>query len=366
MKLLFTSSMAALLLLSGCASIEAGDQVKGLKEATDDFAEALNSADQAHEDSQYAFQREEWRSRVEAGTKVEISEQCLDQSTAARDDLVRAIQASRYSPVKADDAFNRLRMVYPCDLGLVRSDRLRGEIGPPEQMSLEPMMGSDAVTLPGTARRIQAYVSALSDIASGETAGKTDAARDRLFASGSGLLGALSVGGPVDAVLGVAKAAITGLINAKRNRATRQFLDIMDPVMPNMMERVGLAARLAQAGAAVNRARAAQTIAVWGNKKLNAGLRQATRRSGAPESRLRMFDEYMARLKPHNDEFIRVTSSDPMEAARAFAAAHHELTKVYRDPRANRKALAEGLADFQEAAAVLVEALKKPNSNDAS
>jgi hypothetical protein len=54
-------------------------------------------------------------------------------------------------------------------------------------------MRADATNLPAAAANLKSYVSALADLATGESAGKVDAARDKLAKSAQGLAKALSV-----------------------------------------------------------------------------------------------------------------------------------------------------------------------------
>jgi hypothetical protein len=360
MRKKLSTSILGLLLLSGCASIEAGDEVKGLQESSSNFADALKAAETEQDDSEVAFRREEHRMKVLRGSPVAFTDDCVDDVDDANEALDIATKASPYDRAAADRAYNKLRVALPCDAPNAWRPRMPSAAAPPSDFRLGPVMASGSNTLSGTGRRLEAYVDALSDVATGETAAKTDAARSELMAAGKGLLSALKVG-PGDALVNAADAAISSIIAAKRNAATREFLDEMDQYMPTLMERVGAAARLAHAQAALNRAYAADNVVTWANERLESPdmFRKAGKRRSGTQARVAIYDDVVSRLAAHNSGFMKVTSSDPMAAARAFAEAHHALREIYHDPRASRRALAQGLASFQEAAIALKEALQK-------
>jgi tetratricopeptide (TPR) repeat protein len=359
MRKTFATPLLALLLLSGCASIAAGDEVKDLQEATSTFADALKAADAESGDAYRSSLREEYRIDVFRGGKAEFNLGCLKGADDALKQIRDSIAASPYDSVAADRAYAGLGIVRPCDIDAITEGRLPSAVTPGSPLKLGPEMGTGSDTLSGTARKLEAYTKALADVATGETAAKTDEARSRLVTAGKGLLGAVKIEG-ADPFVDVAVSVLNSLIAAKRNAATREFLDRMDPYMPTMMERVGLAARLAHANAARDRALSANAIAGWANERLNGASlgSQARKRFMTSAERFELYDETLPRLAVHNDAFVKLATSDPMASARAFAQAHQALTALYHDPKASRKAIFEGLADFQEAAAALYEALK--------
>lgn len=365
----FSTPILVALLLSGCASIEAGDEVKDLQESTATFADALKAADTESADSYQFSQREEFRMRMLEGQAVKFATGCYDQAFKA-DDAINDALRGRYDRAAADRAYALLGAVDLCDQD-VWPERLPMAVlpssSPPPSFNLGPAMASGADTLSGTARQLQAYVKALADVATGETAGKADAARSKLVTAGNGLLEAVGVEGAAP-FTGLANTVVSSVIAGKRNAETRRFLDDMDRYMPTLMERIGLAARIGHSGAAVARAQAAERLAVWANDRLNASdmYRRAGKKGGASQTRIDLYDQTVTRLAAHNEALRRVALSDPMVPARGFAAAHHALTEVYHDPKKSRQALAQGLHDFQEAAAELHEALTKDDDSSGS
>jgi hypothetical protein len=372
MRKKFSTSILGLLLLSGCASIEAGDEVKDLNEATTTFADALKAADTESADTYQYSRREEARVRMLEGDTVRFEIGCEKQAFDADQALVRALRGDRYDRAAADAAYADLGAVETCDLKNVWPERVPVAVlpssSPPPSFELGPVMASGSGTLSGTARQLQAYVKALADVATGETAGKTDEARSKLVSAGNGLLESVGIEGALP-FTGLANTIASSIIAAKRNRETRRFLDEMDGYMPTLMERIGLAARIGHSGATLGRAQSAERLANWANDRLNAPdmFRKVGKKRVASQARIDLYDQTVARLAAHNEAMRRVALSDPMQAARGFAAAHGALTEVYHDPKKTRRALAQGLHDFQEAAAALHEALvKDDDAADAS
>lgn len=350
----------ALLILGGCATIVAPDEVKSLQDATGNLTGALKDADREQVDALVALKREEYRIAMAQGAASRLSTDCAGKM-GALNDAVEDLLGRPYSSVASDRAFRQLREVAPC--GVPGIALALPSLPAPEPVELDGApVGSVAQTSLGkAARQLSAYTEALSDIATGESAGSVDAAQAELVASAKGLLGALKVGGPADAIIDLANQAISSLIAAKRNRATREFLDRMDPAMPFMMERLGSGARIAVLQAAINRARAAQALSEHGNRVLNSEgmvvLRGRDRVATA--ERMAQFDDLEARLAGYNNAFLALRQADPMIATRGFAEAHRALRDLYHDPRASRAAIAKGLAAFAESAAALAEALEK-------
>ncbi len=115
------------------------------------------------------------------------------------------------------------------------------------------------------------------------------------------------------------------------------------------MEGLGTAARFAHAEAALNRAQASEAVASWANRALNQPDMvelPADRLRRATAARLVQYDDAIARIFRHNDEFLALTTEDPMRPARSFARAHHKLATLYNNPRLDRHAIAAGLANF--------------------
>jgi hypothetical protein len=357
-KTWFALTLAGIV-LGGCAGLVATQEVKDLQSATSDLATAVKDADAAQADALAALRREQYRIDVARGTGVGFLADC-DAAAVETNRLLDQVAANPYDPAAGDAAFAKLRATMPC-----------GIPGAGIALPLLPLDGSskaapsdfaklDASTLPGAARNLNAYVAALSDIATGESAGKADAARAGAVTAGKGLLAALKIPGPVDAIVDVAVQALNSILAAKRNEETRNFLNAMDPAMPAMMERLGFAARLAVAQAALNRARAANAVATYANAALNgAGMVVPGPPRAATPERMAQYDALLARLDTQNGALLALRGSDPMAAARAFAEAHHALRDLFNDPKAGRAALAKGLADFTAKASALAEALAK-------
>jgi hypothetical protein len=352
--------MTALLVLSGCASIDAGEEVKDLQGATSTFAEALRAVDSEQVAALESADREALRSAVMEGGPVSFSEACDKQAQTVLDDYTRAVDREPYDWKAVDRAYAGMSSIKPCDVVGLAEDRLPSAVTPEAPLSFGPILATDADTLSGTANKLEAYVDALADVATGETAAKADAARGRLVSAGKDLLGAFQITG-VGPFADMGSQILDSVIAAKRNAATREFLDRMDPYVPAMMERTGLAARLLQATAAKNRASAAYLVARTANRQLaGRGLKAGERsRFMSSHERIERYDNAVSVLAVHNGAVANLVSSDPMIAARAFAEAHRGLRDVYHDPKANRKAIMDGLTKFQDAAVALYEALKK-------
>lgn len=350
----FAAILLLALPLTACTSITAEDEVEALQKSSEAFAGSLRRAASAKTSALAAAQREEYRRDVLSGEPVVISTACREAANAANSRLEEALFAATYYPAVADEAYQSLQAIVPCDTPSAQPERAKPS-------KIDPGVGNLAFTstgsptLPGSARAIVRYVDALADVATGKTAADTDAARTRLITAGSGLLATLGVSGPVEAIANLANQAISSIAAARRNEATRQFLNGMDPAIAPLMEGLGTAARFAHAEAAFNRARASEAVASWANRALNQPemVDMPTGRARhATAARLAQYDNAIARLAGHNDEFLALTAEDPMRAPRAFAGAHHELTLLYNNPRASRQNIAAGLANFQEAASL--------------
>ncbi|WP_022685458.1 hypothetical protein [Sphingomonas phyllosphaerae] len=332
-----------------------------LRSASLAFGEALRGADNETLTAQRAQVIEEQRAAVAAGMPAAFSERCRGETDKANLGFSQAVQSAPYASNTVDRAFGAFATIQPCGFDETQRPVVKNAGTVPLTFG-GIVAASGADTLSGTSRRLEDYVVALTDIATGATADRTDAARAQLVAAGKGLLAATKIGGAAHAAVNVFDQAVSGIIAAKRNEATRTFLNRMDLVMPTLMERIGLAARYQHAAAAMGRARASQAIAHTANWTLNEP-RLSQRASGqgmvATTERMMLFDQLTERLDAQNIAFIEVTAADPAGAARAFADAHHELTAVYNDPRSNRLALAEGLAEFTQAAVALDAAIGK-------
>lgn len=360
MRLLFTSSMTALLALSACASVDAGEEVKELQGATSTFAEALRATDAEAEASRESMTRETYRSAVMDGESISFNQACLADAERVLRAYKLAVERPPYDWEAVDAAYGGMNAIAPCDLTALKRERLPSAVKPDPPLEFRGYIASGDPTLSGTADKLEAYVDALADVATGETAGKADAARGRLVEAGKELLGNFEIAN-AGVIVDAAAAIADSIIAAKRNAATREFLDKMDPYMPAMMERTGLAARLLQATAVKDRATTAHSIARGANRHL-AGIGftpREQRRYMISQDRLARYDQAVSLLEVQNGAMVQLASSDPMIAARAFAVAHRSLRDIYHDPKANRKAILEGLASFQDAAVALYKALKK-------
>jgi hypothetical protein len=226
------------------------------------------------------------------------------------------------------------------------------------------VMKVDAQSLPRAAANLNAYVTALADIAAGESAVAADTARVSLGTAAKGFAKALGGNAATDAVIGLVERFADSLIAARRNAATRQFLNEMDPVIPDLMERLGAAARIATADALRDRALAAADVATYANRLLNPPSRFQASYGGSTPERLELFDDIATRLETHNAIFRQLRLADPMIASRGFAKAHHALVEVFNDPRRNRAAVAQALSTLRESADALAKALDEADGDE--
>lgn len=363
-KFLLGASVFTLVVSAGCATLTAPDEIKALKSATTNFTTALRAAETAGNEAYEAERRVDHRRDMLTGHTIRFDENCYDRAAEVSNNLDELIIQWRtrppYDPVMSDRAYRAIRAVTPCDVPELATALPEQPLPRPSRANMDTVVKLDASKLSGAAGNLEAYVEALSDIAGGETSGRVDAARAGLFEAGRGLLGALKIGGPADLILNAAEAAISAIIAARRNAYTREFLDRMDEVMPSMMERLGLAARVVTAEATEFRAQTARYVAARTNELINEPdmlVRRGRTVVASPE-RIRLYDDTVERLRAHNDALLALRRSDPMVAARAFATAHHELREIYHNPRAQRRALAEGLKEFQDSAVALITALR--------
>lgn len=347
-------------LMSGCTTLTAPDEAKSLQKATANLATAIRDADTEQTNALLSFKSEEHRLDVARGAKVDLRSDCADQLIKVNDEFEDNIVLPHNS-VDSDLIFRKLRAVEPC--GIKNYELSLSPLPDPVPVKLEAdTIGSiGQSSLSKAARQLEAYTEALADIATGESSSTVDAAQAELLAAGKGLLSTAKIGAPSDAILDLVSQAISSIVAAKRNKTTRDFLDRYDRAVPIMMERLGTGARLAVLQAATNRARAAQSLAEYGNDTLNASAMVIKRGRSriASNDRMATYDDILARLDAHNSAFLALRKADPMIAARAFAKSHRALQDIYHDPKANRAALAEGLANFAESAAALKEALKE-------
>lgn len=351
--------LSAVLPLAACTTITAPDEVKSLQASTDAFASGLRTAAATQRGALASVNRELTRSQVMAGSRLTISTACDAETLSAREAVNAVFRTSPYDSAAADAAYRRLQVVKPCHFEGIATDRVVPETLPAGPSDLG-LAGSGSPTLEGSAALLNAYTDALADVATGETAAEVDAARSELATASKGLLAAFRFGGAAGSAVDLANQAISSIVAAKRNETTRKFLMEMDRVMPALMEAVGLSARLAHGLAALNHARAATTLGPWAAKELNRSELILTGpgadRRGSM-ARLALYEEVVSSLDAHAGAFEAVTAVDPMAAARGFAAAHHQLTLVYEDPKANRQALSRGLGEFRAAAEALRTAL---------
>lgn len=357
--------------MAGCTTLTAPDEAADLADSTGDLSAALRETNRQLGDALLAGKREDRRINVLQGGNVVWTDACggaVDQINANFEDFL----LRPYDSVHGDTIFRELRAVEPC--GWADEYLKLDSLDPPEAVALPAgVLGSvGSGSLTGAARQLDAYTKALVNIATGESSSEVDAAQEKLVAAGKGFLDAVHAGNGSNEVLDLVANAIGSLVARNRNRTTREFLEKYDQAIPLAMERLGTGARLAVLTAAHNRARAASALSDHGNLYLNApslviqgqALGNGTTNRMATPERMRSYDDLIGRLNEHNTAFVALRSADPMEAARAFAESHHALLLVYQDPRADRAALAEGLAKFAEAAAALKEALDAAEDDD--
>lgn len=352
-------SIVVAVLLAGCTTLTAPDEAKSLQKATGSLATAIRDVDLEQTNALLSFKREEHRLDIARGAKVDLRADCADELVKVNEEFEDNLVLPHNS-VESDTIFRKLRTIEPC--GIKNYDLSLPSLPDPEPVNLEAnTIGSiGQSSLSKAARQLEAYTEALSDIATGESSGEVDAAQAKLVASAKGLLSTAKIGAPSDTILDIVSQAISSIVAAKRNKTTRDFLDRYDRAVPIMMERLGTGARLAVLQAATNRARAAQSLAEYGNDTLNSDgmVTRQGRVRVASANRMASYDEIISRLDGHNIAFLGLRKADPMVAARAFAKSHRALRDIYQDPKANRAALAEGLAKFTDSAAALKEALK--------
>jgi len=366
-KYLLSASIVALVVTAGCTTLTAPDEVAALK-IKNASAPTKHVTGKAPTPAPVSpISRDDDRARKRRminGHSISFDTQCVTRADEVNRNLEALIiqwqTTPPYDPAASDRAYRAIRGISPCDIGELATALPALPEPRPYTADVSAVASLDADSLPGAARNLEAYVEALADIAGGETSGRADAARTELFEAGRGLIGALKVGGPADLILNIAEQAISSIIAARRNAHTREFLDRIDPAMPAMMERLGLAARVVTAQAAYDRAVTAQYIALQANDDLRESrmfVRRGGRTVASPE-RVQSYDDTVQRLAVENSALKGLRASDPMVAARAFAAAHHALREVYHNPRAHRAALAAGLKEFQDSAVALITALR--------
>jgi hypothetical protein len=361
-KYLLSASVVTLIATAACTTLTAPEETKSLKYATSVFTTAIGDLRSARTKATAALQWESNRSIIARGGSINIESGCRDPVLQWKAEFDRAFATP--SDWRNVDAVYARRLTLPaCDF----EDQ---DILPEPQRSIEPSlvdpnhsMSVQTADLAAVTQHLNNYVEALADIAAGESSAATDAARAKAATAGIGLAGALDSSGVAGAVLGTISQVANSLIAARRNAETRAFLREMDQAMPDLMEQLGLAARLEVARALVDRASAAYIVANYGNR----AMAQTARRRGAaarvdPE-RLRRFDEIATQLESHNSAFRQLRLSDPMIAARGFAKSHRALTAVFNDPRRNRIAFLTAFQTFQASANALVEALQKANDH---
>lgn len=356
MKFMFP--ILAALALGGCATVTLNDEVTDLKQASGDFQVALKTLSKSVGEGLEADQRSAIHQSVAAGSSVMLDTNCHAVASAlavAFDDSL----AEPYAAPKVDMAYRALQKLPLCDfVGIDANASLTDADLPKLDVSTANLTGASvgAETLPAFAKALGDYVDALEDLAGAKSAAGADKARTELFAAGGALLKATKVDNCAP-IAGVAGQLLSAIVIAQRNKRIRDYLTAYDAIMPYVMERVGTAGRLATAQAISNRTAASARLAQNAATSLNDA---ALLGPGAPRAaRLKLFQDYEARLVVENVTLRGLRSADPMAAARGFAKAHHDLAVAYASPKANRAAAVSGLKDFNDAAATLVEALNK-------
>jgi hypothetical protein len=361
-KYLLSASIVMLVVTAGCATLTAPEETKALKYATSVFTTGIGEARSARTQANAAMRWEALRSNIATGSVVPIFAECMDPVDQWRNAFLEAY-------ARPDD-WRNIDAVYARRLTLRACDFARHDTLPPAQRSIEPSlldtnhrMSVETADLATVTQHLNAYVEALADIATGESSAALDGARAKAATAAKGLAGALDSSGIAGSLVGFIGEIADSLIAARRNAETRNFLRGMDQAMPHLMEQLGLAARYEIASALLDRATAAQSVAVYGNQALGRVARGRNARRQVDPERLRRFDEMAGRLETHNGAFRQLRLSDPMIAARGFAKAHRALTAVFSDPRRNRIAFLTAFQEFQTSANALVEALNKASDD---
>lgn len=347
--------LVGLLLSASCAPITLSTEVDDLQRSTAAVTASMKALEREGRDASAADGRAAVLAQLPTATAVRYADTCSDEAAKARAAFDATAGAEPYDSAKVDAAYRRFSFVPLCDLaGTTDPDLPASEASVAE---LLPASGSiagpgavGAETLDSAATALEGYVDALADLTTNEAGARRDAARDEVFAAGGALLAAvgLPLATPISGVLGEVVASIEA---ARRNRRMAEYLTAYNRAMPHIMERLGHAARLTAAQAIESRASAASILAEAANKGLAGALPSDT---GA---RVLLFEAYDVRIQAENGKLMKLRASDPMGAARAFAAAHDELRRAFLSSKATRASLATGLDRFRAAATELADAI---------
>lgn len=348
--------------LASCTTLTAPEETKSLKYAAETFTSALTDADTADSTALSAARVETLRNVVARGASVRIEEGCAASAEAWRAGFIEAL-ATPSDWRRLDVAYGARTKLKACDIP--NRDILPAALPhlPDSLADPDHVLALDSADLTEAASDLNDYVEALADIAGAESSGKADAARHKAVASIKGLAAVLdSKNGVVGPLFDLVSTIADSLIAARRNAETRRFINDIDSNIPDLMERLGLAARIKLAQALVDRARAAHAVAQYGNLALKPPRKARADAQTVNLERLATFDEISDRLESHNSAFRGLRSSDPMRAARAFAKAHRALRDVYNDPKANRQAFQTAFHEFATSATALAKALRKADA----
>lgn len=347
------------LFLGACATITAPNETKALNEATAPFADSLKNIEAQQAAATAASNRaHKFQEAVILGTATYRND-CDRAAHAAQRGYVASLQGS-YDAAKVESAYKAFRSVSPCDfIGLAPppASQAKPIPGVPGDPYLQIAVGNDSLAAVGSG--LEAYVESLSDLATGETYGRLAEQRKKAFEAAGAFAGALGVpfATPVAALL---NSLVESKAAARRNAATLQILNEIESILPQYMERVGLAGRLAVGATIEGHAQSATHYAT----SLNAALKDPAVQKDIA-ARAQLLSLYDERLHGANQSLLTLRDTDPMRAARAFAIAHRALRDVFASPRANRAAVAAGLKSLEEAATGLEKAVDEAKKEKA-
>lgn len=347
--------------LTGCTTITAPDETKALGEASDPLSSALQSMPDDLFDAQARADRANKIKDALNGVNVHYEQDCDAAAKSALDGYMATLRAATYDPKSGDSAYAKFRYLKPCELAGVQLPTLPAA-KPIDDPAGNPYSvigagvpatnaNADKARLDAVGKTLQAYVEQLSKLATGESYGKLADQRKAAYEAAGGFADALGApfASPIAAVL---LSIANGAAAAERNRATLDILTRMDALMPDYMERVGLASRLAIAETIYADSQAASDHALL----LNMAISDQRLRTH-PLDRATILLPLDERLQAENGRLLALRSEDPMRAARAFAAAHHALREIFANPRSQRLALFRGLKDLADAAGALNKAV---------
>ena len=351
MRMLATTTLC--LALAACASISLPDEAADFASSSARFTGALRQAEPDRLDSKDESERAVAEGLLVRGEPLLYRTDCLQTLAPLVKAFDEASGRSPYDADAADRAFEGLRQASPCSLEPLPLPpapmRTKGSTFRSAAVESGVIASAGADTLAGSAAALDDYVAAVVDVVANDTGSKREAASRELAATGGTLLEASGLKGGA-AATGFVAEFIAAAVAAERNARLGAMLAAYDRLMPYVMERVGHAGRLVAEQTLRNRTQAAYLRAV------NANLLLADRTS-SPTQRLLAYGATAPAIEEQNRAILRLRAADPMQAARAFASAHRDLTAAFNGPEGRATAQNEGLRSFRVAAAGLAEAL---------